>query len=525
MRPIFYDAVVVGSGATGGAAAMALTHQGKKVLLLEAGEAIEPQSTSLKNPADEEDFKEIQAKKKIQASCFAFTPETHHFFVNDKDFPYTTTQGKPFIWIRNQCLGGKTNTWRRACLRMGDEDLKSESMGGLGLDWPIRYRDLQKHYNTLDRLFLIQKSRDQISFIPDGGYTKAPKIGPIGRHFKTRIEEKWLGHKVIALRMAGVLDPEKLKEVCPVCGERKSTCPSPPYTSSTATTIHSALSTGNLEIKTNSLVYKIEVDPISRQENSVQFVNTRTGKKNQIRTRYVILAASTLSTLRILLNSRSQSFPEGIGNSNGLLGKYFMDHSMGSLTCTIPKTNHKNDLTSLDEIDLYIPREPRATKGTRPKTLGYGIQISFWRDQRQAQSLVHLLYFAETRPSKKSYVTLHPSKQDKWGIPLLRINYEYGSAEKRVQKFAMNRLREIASLMDLEPIAEVPSAPPGLSIHELGGARMGTSARNSVIDPYNRCWDVPNILVVDGSAFVTSGTQNPTLTMMAIAMRACEHLK
>lgn len=523
-----FDAIVVGSGAAGGWAAKELTEGGLRVLLLEAGRMVDPvadfpqpetagHQLVVGNPILTRAKAALLDGQQVQARCIAFGQLTRRFFVNDRENPYTTAPGRPFNWYRGRQLGGRMYTWGRLVFRMSDADFKAASRDGFGEDWPISYSEIEPYYDKVETFLGVSGTVENVAGLPDGKFEKPTVLNAPERRFRERAEQQFPARVVPTRYVANNLSRIPL-------------------------TILAAQKTGRLEVRTDAVVEGVDIDAASGRATGVRFLDRTTKARRSARARFVVLAASAIETLRIMLNSKSARHPNGLGNSTGLLGQKLMDHVHVALTGPHEDVeamgDGKTDAYDFGKVGgFYIPafENPKPVKGRYLR--GYGIMggigrgFPFWYLTAQGEML--------PRPDNK--VTLDPRIKDAWGIPAARIDLAYGENENRMIADALETMKKLAAAAGLEPKATPVGRPlhnlifkvmrkqllldngasvPGTAVHEVGGAPMGSDARSSVLNPHNQCWDADNVLVADGACFVSSGAQNTTLTIMALAARA-----
>lgn len=533
-----WDAIIVGSGANGGVAAWRLTQAGLRVLVVEAGHAVDASDGygSFVENSSRALYRHLvthtQQVQKRHPTYWATNPD---FFVDDIENPYTTPAGKPFRWIRGRRVGGRTLTWDAVTPRFSDFEFKAASQDGIGIDWPICHADLADHYSDLERLLEIYGTRDQLEQLPDGEFAGAMDMTPGERVFKERVEARYADRRVIISRgiNAGRF---------PANGEPHSRI------TSTATTLRAAAATGRLTIRTNAVVSRVLVQPDGTRATGVEIVDADTKQAEEIPARMVFLCASTLESVRLLLNSRGREHPKGIGGSSGALGRYIMDHSAGNIYFSLPDvkdTGQTYDFSGCSSI--MIPRYQNLGAEQESYHRGFGIWggiqripvPAFLRRQRSV-AFGFLCARSEVLPNADNRIELHPKKVDAWGIPIAHITCEWKPEDLALAAAARAATAEmvteaggvIASVPDLfyTPLVtgfirkaqkEWNLSTPGMFVHEVGGARMGDDPRTSVVNSYCSCWDVRNLFVTDGACWPTSGWQNPTLTQMAITSRAC----
>lgn len=550
-----YDAIVVGSGATGGWAAKVLTERGMTVLVLEAGRKLD----------EAKDFREhtfpyelkyrglasgakYAPRQPIQSKCYAANEYGHHLFVDDIDNPYTTPEDKPFWWIRGRHVGGRSITWGRQSYRMSDYDFKAASRDGYGDDWPISYSDLEPYYNQVEDFVGISGSYENLPQLPDSKFLPAMKM-TCGEHLlKKGVESKWSDRKVIIGRAAILTQPHQGRAACHWCGHCDRGCSTHSYYSSPGSTLPAAAKTGKMTLKPNSVVRELIVDTNTGKAKGVRVVNQLTKQERDEYGKVVVLCASTMESTRILLNSKSRIHPEGFGNSSGALGRYLMDHlySINAGGVVERLFGSEYDFSDGRANGIYVPRFRNITDKHKDFIRGYGMQggvrvsTSFFKGRqipgfgadfkkmvREAKSEVTwgLGAWCEMLPDKNNRVTIDPNKVDAWGIPVLHVDCKHGENEKAMAKDALATILEMADAAKFKVLnTSSTPAPPGFCIHEVGTARMGSDPKTSVLNKWNQVWEAKNVFVTDGAAYVSIGCQNPTLTMMAITARACDYI-
>ncbi len=541
-----YDAIVVGAGATGGIAAKELTERGLKVLILEAGPAHDEElfhQPPLKRPVNAMDrIKAALKGQYMQARCSWFSPDKSHLFINDQQNPYTTTN-EDFLWIRGRQVGGRFLSWGRVAVRMSDYDFKAASRDGYGEDWPICYDDLVPYYNKIEGFLGVVGEADNIPNLPDGQFSAKAGLSKPEQQLKQATKLLWPHAHITPWRyVSNTATPAD------ETGKKRITSP-----------IAAALKTGNLTLRPDAIVERVETDANSGLATGVSFIDRVTKQKYTVAANIVMLCASTIETLRLMLNSKNEKHPNGLGNSSGLLGHYFMDQTNCVVFGTVPgKTGfelvdgkHPGD----NHGGFYIPRFQNigADKQTG-YARGFNIQGMVGRIPVPANvpMLFGMTAQGEMLPNKKNQISLHHSKKDAWGIPVPNINISLTDNERNMARAQMDTIQAIvknlgwnieiaASLLDLYnadnlmpnaswferimfKLSYKKSLALGSAIHECGGARMGKDPKSSILNAHNQCWDAPNVFVTDSSCFVTNSTCGPTLTTMALTARAADYI-
>jgi choline dehydrogenase-like flavoprotein len=509
-----YDVIVVGGGAAGGLAAMLLAENGMRVLVLDAG----PPSAPLNKPVHWLIRRAAQrlsspralsilpasfipwtraavrafasGRQPVQAHCYAWTgaPDA---FVDDFECPYTTAPDHPFVWIRSRMLGGRLAVpgHGRQYYRFGERELVPQD--GLSQPWPLRLSDLAPWYALVEQRLALSGMRDGLPWLPDSELTHSLSPGALEAELQKKIVARWPGARPILGRFAPQL---KMLEA--------------------------AAQTGRLHCRQGAIVNEIHVS-YSGEVNGVSWIDHATGSKRRSYAPLVFLCASALESTRLLMLSRSSRRPESLGASSGVLGRYLMDHVYVAAEGFGPR----NPDTNVPEEGrcIYLPRFDARELSEPNSDRGFGVQV-YQFPVGGGQSYFMAGSFAEMLPRLQNHVTLDASQRDAWGIPVLRVDCAYGVSElnqARAQTEALRQLAEIARVR-LREIDEEPR-PPGSAYHECGTARMGTDPSSSVLDPHNECWDARGLYVTDAACFPSQGYQNPTLTILALTARACQH--
>jgi choline dehydrogenase-like flavoprotein len=555
-----YDAIVIGSGASGGMAAKQLTEHGFEVLVLEAGPPVIPERdfTSHKWPYESMYRGLGPPGWKAQEQWMQDTAGefSRHFYVKDTEHPYTTDPGKPFLWVRARIVGGKTLHWGRLSWRFSDLDFKAASHDGFGDDWPISYKDIEPYYDKAEEFVGISGNRDGLWYLPDGKFMPPMNL-TCGEQMLRRGAQK-TGRVGIVMRTAQVTGEPKpwmrpQRHKCHFCGECGKGCDVGAMFNSVASTLPVAARTGRLTLRPNSVVRHIIIDNNTGRARGVAFVDRVTRQEQEASAKVIVVAASTLESTRILLNSKSRQHPNGLGNSSGVLGHYLVDHFGG-----IGASGYFHILAGRDPINedgkasgLFIPRFRNLDKKTRhPRFLrGYGFECGAGASRfpgfaknpavvpgfgSEFKKRVRYYYTAPVSMTTRAamlerfenHVEIDPAGiVDAWGIPVLRIHIQHSDNELEMARDAAETSEEILRAAGAEVVSTGGKVTtPGRIIHELGTARMGSDPKKSVLNPFNQCWDAKNVFVTDGAAFVNSANQNPTLTILALTMRACDYI-
>ena len=549
-KALTYDAIVIGSGISGGWAAKELCEAGLKTLVLERGRIVEhvvdyptmtldPWETDLRGGLTPE-----QKARHPKGSRSGFIGEMNeHFHANDVENPYTEV--KPFLWVRAHQMGGRSLLWGKQCYRWSDLDFGANAQDGNGVDWPIRYKDLESWYTHVEKYAGISGEALGLPQLPDSHFLPPMELNCVEKHVKERIEKEFSGRNMIIGRVAHLTEPLNGRGKCQFRNRCDRGCPYGAYFSSNAVTLPAAHATGNLTIRPFSIVQSIVYDEQNGKASGVRIIDSETGEDIVYKAKIVFVNASTLSTTQILLNSTSNRFPNGLGNDSGELGHNLMDHTyrvgaMGSVE-GFEDQYYKGRRPN----GIYIPRYVNLDEKTKSEKFvrGYGFQGGGGRAGWGAGSNQEdfggefkdglmtpgpweffITGFAECLPYHANKVYLNKDVLDKWGQPTLSIDAEWGKNELAMNEQIRIDAKEMLERVGVKNVMDFDNKHEmGYGIHEMGTARMGRDPKTSVLNATNQVHGCKNVFVTDGACMTSSSCVNPSLTYMAVTARAANH--
>lgn len=553
-----FDAIIVGSGMSGGWVAKELCEQGLKVCVIERGREIKPEVdyTDFEDPWDHEHLNLTSpaddAEYPIQSEVYAFHNYTKQFWVKDTEHPYETPPGQPYKWRRGYHTGGRSIMWGRQSYRFSEIDFKANKKDGHGVDWPLRYADIAPWYDHVERFAGISGSKENLDILPDGVFQPPHELSCGELHFKEKVEAAFPGRKVIPGRVANLTEPTAEQTAlgrgkCQARDHCYRGCSFGAYFSSNSATLPAARNTGNLTLMTDTAVHSVNYDPVTKRATGVKTVNTQTNSTATVTAKVIFMNAGTIPTSMILLNSKSESFKTGLANSSGQLGHNLMDHIIGGRAYGIlPGFEDKHHFGRRPN-GFYIPRFRNHTEDGPDFLRGFGYQGRVYRGNWHGTAygtgigkaykaknrtpgpwFMSMTAFGEILPAYENHVRLHGTKTDKWGFPIPIIDAKRGENEIKIVRQASKDARAMLEaagctyLGGSDPETDIGSAP-GDGIHEMGTARMGRDPKTSVLNKWNQSWDVPNLFITDGSFMTSGGCQNPSLGYMAFSARAANH--
>jgi choline dehydrogenase-like flavoprotein len=548
-----YDAIVIGSGISGGWAAKELCEQGLKTLLLERGRNVvhlKDYPTATMNPWDfphrERLPVSVVKENPIVNRCYAFNETSQHFFVKDKDHPYV--QEKPFDWIRGYQVGGKSLLWARQTQRWSRFDFEGPGRDGFAVEWPISYDELAPWYSHVELFAGISGNKDGLETLPDGEFLPPWQINCVEKEVQARIMANFPNRYVVQGRCAHLTEPQPIhklqgRNACQARSLCERGCPFGGYFSSNSTTLPWAAKTGNLTLRPDSVVHSLLFDEQKGRATGVRVVDAHTLKSVEYYAKIIFVNAACLNSNLILLNSTSRRFPQGFGNDNSLLGTHVCFHNYrGNVSASYDgpedkyyygrrptqpmmpnfRNVHQQDTDFLRGYMVHFS----AGRGRSWPTNGAPEIGSDFKDAitEAGDWDIFAMMQGETVPKKTNHVRLSPDQRDAWGIPQLVTSVGYDENDERVLKDFLTQTAEMLDKAGCRNIQQVDTKQaPGLDIHEMGGCRMGKDPKTSLLNRWNQFHASPNVFVTDGSCMVSTSTQNPSLTFMAITARAANH--
>jgi len=542
-----YDAIVIGSGISGGWAAMELCKKGLKTLVLERGrdvEHIKDYPTAHMHPWEFEyglnNTNEDRKNDPIQSKFY--DPGNKHFFVRDNDNPYI--QEKPFDWFRGYQVGGRSLVWGRQCYRLSDLDFEANKKDGIGVDWPIRYRDLEPWYDYVEAFIGVSGNKENLKQLPDGVFLPPMELNCIERHLAESIKQNEENRVLTIARVANLTKGWNSNGPCLNRNLCSRGCPYGGYFSSNSSTLPAAAATGNLTLRPFSVVTEVVYDEQAKQASGVRIIDALTNEEHLFYSKIIFINASTIATAAILLNSKSNRFPNGLGNDSEQLGHNLMDHHSsagaygvfegyedkyykGRRPCGFLIPRYRN-LTDKKEVD-FIRGYNLQGRGERHEWSDKGAYLKgFGKDFKEQLTTpgpwsVWLGGYGECLPYYENEISLDTEQKDKWGMPLVKISFSFEENERKMMKDIQTTAEEMLVNAKFANVSTFNyDKVGGATKHEMGTARMGLDPKTSVLNKHNQLHNVKNIFITDGSCMTSSACQNPSLTYMALTARACD---
>ncbi len=548
-----FDAIVIGSGISGSWAAKELCEKGLKTLVLERGRDVKhigDYPTAFSNPWDFphrlHETQQMRAENPVVSRCYAFDESTEHFFVKDTEQPYI--QEKPFDWIRGYQVGGKSLIWARQTQRWSKYEFENPARDKYAIQWPIGYEDIADWYTYIEKFVGISGNKDGLETLPDGDFLPPWEMNVVEREIQQDILKKYPDRQFIIGRCAHLTEPKEIHKAqgrgqCQARNLCYRGCPYGAYFSANASTLPRAEQTGNLTLKADSVVHSILYDDKEKNAVGVKVIDRLTKEVRHYYAKIIFVNAATENTNLILLNSTSKRFPNGLGNDNGLLGKYIAFHNYrGSLTATRPGNqdsyyfgrrptaimlpNFRNvQEQDTDFLGGYMTFYTATRKGWNREVEGEQIGAVFKEKISQpGEWSVYMMMQGETIPKQENHIRLSTDKVDDWGMPQLIASVDYDENDEKILHDFFVEGEAMLTAAGCENIQRGDSRQaPGLDIHVMGGVRMGKNPKTSLLNQWNQLHHCPNVFVTDGACMTSTGVQNPSLTYMALTARAANY--
>jgi choline dehydrogenase-like flavoprotein len=543
-----YDAIIIGSGISGGWAAKELTQKGLKVLMLERGgayEHIKDYKTANKNPWEfSHRGKTTDAQRndyKVIHRGWAASEAVIDAWTNEKDCPYTEV--KPFTWWRSYRMGGRSTLWGRQSYRWSEMDFEANAKEGVGIDWPIRYRDIAPWYDYVEKFAGISGSKEGLPQLPDGQFLPPIDLNCVEKDIAARIKQHYNGNRHLFIgRVANLTAPLQARTQCQFRNRCWEGCPFGGYFSTQSSTLPAALATGLLTVRTDSIVTKLTYDKDKKKATGVEVLDAVTNKTYTFTSKIVFVCASALNSTWLLFNSATDIWPGGLGSSSGELGHNVMDHHYNLGASGIIEGFEDKTSFGRRPTGFYIPRFANINGDKREYLRGFGYQGSASREgwSREVAELnigtgfkealtepgswtIGATGFGEILPYHENKISLDKSRTDKWGLPVLSMDAELKENELKMRKDIVSEFKAMLEAAGVKKITTRDEGHAmGHGIHEMGTARMGKDKKTSVLNGNNQVWDAMNVFVTDGACMTSSACQNPSLTYMALTARAAD---
>ena len=544
-----FDAIVVGSGISGGWAAKELTEKGLKVIMLERGRDIKHGTGYTNTNKDPWEFPHRGGRTQQMIKDYPVLKRDYvlnelnlDFWVKDSECPYTEV--KRFDWFRGYHVGGRSLMWGRQSYRWCEEDFEANAKDGFGVDWPIRYKELAPWYDHAEKFAGISGSRDGLSVLPDGQFMPAMEMNCVEKDVSARLKAHYKGaRQMIIGRVANITQPLPGRTNCQYRNKCWLGCPFGAYFSTQSSTLPAAMNTGNLTLRPFSIVTKVLYDKDTKKATGVEVLDAETNKTYEYKAKIVFLNASTLNSTWILMNSATDIWPEGMGSSSNALGRNLMDHHLGIGAGGEVEGYEDQYYFGRRANGIYIPRYRNFNGDKRDYVRGFGYQGAGSR-QGWSRNVAELSIgaelkdaltepgrwnmgmggFGEILPYPENRVTLDKTKKDKWGLNVLSIDCELKENEKKMRKDILNDAIEMLEAAGVKNVkGREGDGTPGRGIHEMGTARMGKDPKTSVLNKWNQVWDAKNVFVTDGACMTSASCVNPSLSYMALTARAADY--
>jgi choline dehydrogenase-like flavoprotein len=544
-----YDAIVIGSGISGGWAAKELTEKGLKVLMLERGRNIEHVKDYVNAAKDIWEFphrdKPTQQMKEdypVLKRDYPLGEQTFGMWANEKDCPYTEV--KRFDWYRGYHVGGRSLLWGRQSYRFSKMDFEANAKEGVGVDWPIRYDDIASWYSYAEKFAGIQGTKEGLDILPDGDFMPGMDMNVVEKDVAAKIKDHYKGQRHMFIgRSANITQPHNDRTNCQYRNRCWRGCPFGAYFSTQSATLPAALKTGNLTLEANKIVTRLLYDKDKKRATGVEVIDAETNKTYEYKSKIVFVCASAFNSTWILMNSATDIWPDGLGSSSGELGHNVMDHHLKLGASGTVEGFEDKYMYGRRPTGIYIPRFRNVNGDKRDYLRGFGYQGGASRGRGALEDIAEftigadlklamsepgnwnmgIMGFGEILPYHENKVSLDKSKKDKWGLPVLAFDVEMKDNEMKMRKDMVNDAAEMLSNAGVKNVHTYDSGyTMGMGIHEMGTARMGRDQKTSVLNGNNQVWDAPNVFVTDGACMTSGSCVNPSLTYMALTARAAD---
>ena len=548
-----FDAIVVGSGMSGGWSAKELCERGMKTLVLERGPDIDPTKdyTDMLDPWDKKYLDRVRPEEAnehwpVQKDVYVFFESTKHLWAMDSKYPYTTAPDTNYQWLRGHHVGGRSLLWARMSFRFSDHDFEANKADGIGVDWPIRYADLEPWYDKVEEFVGVAGTMEGLGQLPDGKFLPQFEMNCGEKELKRRMAEKYPERTMMLARTANLTRATEEQMAlgrgpCQVRNHCFRGCSFGAYFSSNSATLPAADRTGNLTLKPDSIVHSLVYDDATNRVTGVRVIDRVTKETKTYTSKVVFLNASAIPTATILLNSTSEKFPNGLANSSDQVGRNLMDHVAGAQVSAYIDGLDDKYYYGRRPVVGYIPRFRNYPDYDQPYKRGYAWQVYTERGSWNASNpgigaeykaaqrkpgpwRLTLDTYAEGLPDPNNRVTLS-NKRDEWGMQVPHMDAKHSPNATALLQAGSDDGFEMLTELGFRDVvrSEVKATAPGNRIHEMGTARMGRDPKTSVLNKHNQAWDVPNLFITDGASMTSSAIQNPSITYMALSARAANH--
>lgn len=549
MSNLNFDAIVVGSGISGGWAAKELTEKGLKVVMLERGRNIEHIKDYVNASKERWEYphrgsatQQMKEDHPVLRRDYPLNEETNGMWVDEKESPYT--EDKRFDWYRGYHVGGRSLLWGRQSYRWNKWDFEANAKEGIGTDWPIRYDDLAPWYSYVEKFAGIQGTKEGLDVLPDGEFLPGMEMNVAEKDVAAKLKAHYNGQRHMFIgRSANITQPkpEQNRTNCQYRNRCWLGCPFGGYFSTQSATLPAAMKTGNLTLEADKIVTKIIYDKDKKKATGVEVIDAKTNKTYQYTAKVIFVCASAFNSTWLLMNSATDIWPDGLGSSSGELGHNAMDHHFRTgASGTVEGFEDKYEY-GRRPTGIYIPRFRNIYNDKRDYLRGFGYQggagrgrgaevaeMSFGAALKESLTEpgkwnINFLGFGEMLPDHSNRIYLNKNVKDKWGLPVLAMDIEMKENEYKMRKDMMTDAAEMLEAAGVKNINQYDwGYAPGQGIHEMGTARMGRDPKSSVLNGHNQVWDAPNVFVTDGASMASASCVNPSLTYMALTARAAD---